>query len=439
MNLDKNMEQDKYNRRIEDIFSRHPSVQNTGFGAQSYKPGLSAMLDFDKRLGEPWKAYHCIHIAGTNGKGSVASFLASALESEGFRTGLFTSPHLLDFRERAKLLEGSSPEMISKEEVMDFLDRTDGFSAGLSFFEITTGMAFDFFKRRSADWAVIEVGLGGRLDSTNIINPEISIITSIGLDHCALLGDTREKIAFEKAGIFKCGVPALVWGHDRETDPVFERVASQVGAPLYFADELIPWPLPTDLLSRLDLSGEYQKGNLRTSLAALWILQERDLIAKEIRLCDGTSLSDTLSQALIHTAERTGLHGRWERVMTGPEVILDIAHNPPALKRNFKNLENSGKHLIIVFGIMADKDLDSISRLMPPDADYILCAPNTPRAMKVEVLHERLSLLRPDLHLSIAPSVQYAVNNALKNASNEDLVYIGGSSFVVAEAEKALL
>lgn len=427
---------EEYNRQIEELFDRHPSVQSGGFSPKTYKSGIVSMEEFGRQLGEPWRSYRCVHIAGTNGKGSVASFLASALAAAGFRTGLYTSPHMIDFRERAKLLDGASLEMISREEVMDFLNRTQGITAGLSFFEITTGMALDYFRKRHAEWAVIEVGLGGRLDSTNIITPEISVITSIGLDHCALLGNTRAKIAAEKAGIFKRGVPALVWGHDKETDSVFEKISGEVGAPLYYADEIIPNPVPEELLSKMDLQGEYQADNLRTCLAALLLLQKRTGISTGVNGPISSmerALSPALREALQHTASRTGLHGRWERIMDKPEVICDIAHNPPALRRNFAALERSGKPLTIVFGIMADKDLDSIASLMPSRARYILCAPDTPRAMKVENLYAKLSNLRPELDLQTAPSVKQAFRKAVAEAGDDGLVYIGGSNFVLAE------
>lgn len=427
---------EEYNRQIEELFDRHPSVQSGGFSPKTYKSGTASMEEFGRQLGEPWRSYRCVHIAGTNGKGSVASFLASALAAAGVRTGLYTSPHMIDFRERAKLLDGASLEMISREEVMDFLNRTQGITAGLSFFEITTGMALDYFRKRHAEWAVIEVGLGGRLDSTNIITPEISVITSIGLDHCALLGNTRAKIAAEKAGIFKRGVPALVWGHDKETDSVFEKISGEVGAPLYYADEIIPNPVPEELLSKMDLQGEYQADNLRTCLAALLLLQKRTGISTGVNGPISSmerALSPALREALQHTASRTGLHGRWERIMDKPEVICDIAHNPPALRRNFAALERSGKPLTIVFGIMADKDLDSIASLMPSRARYILCAPDTPRAMKVENLYAKLSNLRPELDLQTAPSVKQAFREAVAEAGDDGLVYIGGSNFVLAE------
>ena len=224
-----------YQQIIKSLFERHQSVQTAGFSADSYKPGLDRIRELDRRAGSPSSRLRCIHVAGTNGKGSVCSLLAASLAGSGYRVGLFTSPHLLDFRERIKIVEEDGFEMIPKESVMEFLEKYD--SPELSFFEITTGMAFWFFDREQVDIAVIEVGLGGLLDSTNIIVPELCVVTSIGLDHCALLGDTRALIAGQKAGIFKSGVPAVVGQMDAETAPVFEAAAAEAHCPLFFAPE----------------------------------------------------------------------------------------------------------------------------------------------------------------------------------------------------------
>lgn len=400
----------QYEKKIEEIFERHPSVQVSGFSGRAYKSGIEGMIAFDNVLGQPWKAFRCIHVAGTNGKGSVSSMIAASLASCGLRVGLYTSPHLLDFRERIKIV--GDPTMISKEEVLEFLERYEKEIESLSFFEITTGMAFWWFAREGVDVAVIEVGLGGRLDSTNVITPELSVVTSIGLDHCSMLGDTRAEIALEKAGIFKPGIPALVWGHDPETDKVFMDYANKVGADLHFADEIIE---PVHL-EGMDLRGEYQDLNVRTTLAALKLLKvEPDL------------------EALRLTARITGLRGRWEILRENPTVICDIGHNPPALEWNFRQLEQSGRPLIIVYGIMADKALDDIAPLMPARARYILCAPDSARALPVQALFERLSALRPDLSLQTAPSVRDALDHALSLASPDTLIYVGGSTFVVAE------
>lgn len=522
------MNDSEYQHKLERIFVRFPSVQNTGFG-EAYKPGLAHMEEFDTRMGNPSKGFRSIHVAGTNGKGSVANMLASALAATGLKVGLYTSPHILDFRERMRILDGSTGEpvyLISKDDVWDFLSRwEESFDElKLSFFEITTGMAFWWFEKEKVDAAVIEVGLGGRLDSTNIITPEAAVVTSIGLDHCAQLGSTRAAIAGEKAGIFKPGVPAVVGTRDVETAPVFEAAASAADCPLFFADERFPsadagpeklgfphslkafqaqhlqkntdnsnkslGPENADsesgtgsekllaragtqafqalyrtgriekLLEEMDLQGEWQAENLRTALTVLAVL--------------GTEPSEEVLQAIAHTAGRMDFHGRWELLQRDPDVLCDIGHNPPALARNFAQLEEylrTGRYdrLIIVYGVMADKDLDGIIPLMPREADYITVAPDTPRSLKADILFEKLSAAFPGrtffgdsvadglevaFKLAVGPSAAICYS-ALKrhadpfraNAAEDPqpirkhckpLIYIGGSTFVVSEAVIAL-
>ena len=405
--MDTNYSETGYLKLVQDIFHRFPSVQKDGFTAGAYKPGLDRMRDFDHALGTPSRQFRSIHIAGTNGKGSVANMLASACKACGLKAGLFTSPHLLDFRERMRV----GGQKIPKEYVFQFLTQWMNWiiAHDLSFFEITTGLAFKWFADIDVDIAVIEVGLGGRLDSTNILTPELAVVTSIGLDHCALLGNTRGAIAAEKAGIFKPGVPALCGERDAETEPVFEARASVVPCPLFFAEDFDVELFDTDL------TGPYQAANLRTALAALELLG-----------------IDADREALAHTAARTGLRGRWERLCADPEVICDIGHNPPALTINFRRLRESGRPLIIVYGIMADKDLDAIRPLMPPDAHYFLVAPRGERALPVAALAARMDGFR----CTVCSSVQDGVNQALDEARSTPgcLVYIGGSNFVVAEA-----
>lgn len=397
---------ERYNALIASLFERHPSVQKVGFAAGAYKPGLEGMLRFDSALGEPWKKFSTIHIAGTNGKGSVSSMLAAALAATGLRVGLYTSPHLVDFRERMKVISGGGWTMVSEEYVWDFLNSAP--LDDLSFFEITTGMAFSWFASQKVGVAVIETGLGGRLDSTNIITPELSIITSIGLDHCAMLGNTRALIASEKAGIFKSGVPALVASRDDETAPVFERKAAEVHCPLFFADDFAEPDF------RLDLEGPYQRANLHTVLAAL------ELLGIE---------PDT--EALKHSGRITGFRGRWEKLCDKPETICDIGHNPDALRINFARLAESGRPLFIVYGIMADKDLDAIRPLMPADARYYLVAPAISRSLPVDELYARTDGLARERYDSVAEGVKAAMQDAAQVPGS--LVYIGGSNFVVSE------
>ena len=437
------MDRNRYKEKLDWIFHRFPSVQKSGFAKGAYKPGLEHIEAFAEVLGHPEGRLRTVHVAGTNGKGSVANMLAAALSALGFRVGLYTSPHILDFRERMRILEPAcSAKLISEEEVMEFLEtyEKDFVDLDLSFFEITTGMAFKWFADQEVDFAVIEVGLGGRLDSTNIITPLISVITSIGLDHCDLLGDTRAKIAAEKAGIFKAGVPALVSSWDEETGPVFEKIAAEVGAPLHFADAMNArgeaWREET--LAAMDLQGDCQTENLRTVCAALEILRPE------------ASAQDwnAMRSAIERTAAIADFHGRWEVLSRNPLIICDIAHNPPALKVNFGKLDRmlaAGEcdDLIIVYGVMADKDLGSIMPLMPQRAEYILVEPCSTRSMKVGELYRRMSEFRgrPDgRELTAAGDVQTGVRLALERAAElaaqgrRPLVYIGGSTFVVSEA-----
>ena len=438
--------ENKYSALLEEIFSLTPSVQNVGFTGEAYKPGLEAMRKFDAHLGHPWKQYPCIHIAGTNGKGSVASMLASAFATR-LKAGLYTSPHLTDFRERMKVISNDGFYMPSKEEVWEFFQEHD--VSGLSFFEITTGLAFWWFAKQKIDIAIIEAGLGGRLDSTNIITPELTIITSIGLDHCALLGDTRAAIAREKAGIFKRGVTAIVASTDNETSNVFREASGAAGCPLIFADTVSSGFDEEALLSKMDLQGPCQSTNLHTALIAFTsgIKSGTDSLRPTPPLegnasCNHLKIAQALKdipvseieKAIEKTAERTGLRGRWERLSKEPEIICDIGHNPPALEINFARLQNQGKPLTIICGFMADKDLDGIARLLPSKAKYILSAPDIPRALPADKLLQKLSSLRPDLSLTTAPTIAEGISQAIAESPENGLIYIGGSSFVVTEA-----
>ena len=407
------VERVKYEEKLSAIFSRFPSVQTSRF-ADAYKPGLDHMRQFAAILGNPQEQYRTIHVAGTNGKGSVSSMLSSVLMAKGCRTGLYTSPHLVDFRERMKV-DGKMPP---EEWVYDFLVEYGSVfeSLDLSFFEITTGMALKWFARMQCEWAVVEVGLGGRLDSTNIITPELCVITSIGLDHCALLGNTLAEIAAEKAGIFKEDVPAVIGEVLPETLPVFLDKAL---GPLYFAD-----PRGADLPEGMDLRGDCQRKNLATVLKALEVLGiEPDM------------------EAIKHTAERTGLRGRWEKLRDNPLVICDIGHNAAALGPNFRQLESLGRPMTIIYAVMADKDLDAIIPLMPTDAKYIFVTPPTPRALPAEQILERVEGVMGgkgvrNARFRAIPDVARAIAVALEESAPGDVIYIGGSTFAVTEAVK---
>jgi dihydrofolate synthase/folylpolyglutamate synthase len=440
-----------YDDALKAIFTRFPSIQNVGFDAKegAYKPGLEHMLRFAEILGNPHHDWPSIHVAGTNGKGSVANMLASVLGATGLKVGLYTSPHLVDFRERMRVWipesgnsQGGHSEMVSKEYVFGFLQhyRPDFERQDLSFFEITTGLAFKWFSDINVDVAVVEVGLGGRLDSTNIITPQLSIVTSIGMDHCDLLGHTLAAIAGEKAGIFKKDVPALVGEYLPETRPVFEAKAKNL-CPLTFAEDITPslWGSSEQILENMDLQGQYQAKNLRTTLAAV------DILMNEY---PGLKDSALVSNALEHTAARMGFHGRWERLGRNPLIISDIGHNPPALKKNFAQLEDmmaSGKYskLIIVYAVMADKDLDGIMQLMPKEAIYIFTNPKIGRALPASQIQQRYAAFREKN--SLGPIATYsftdvkeALRKALSLADADSLVYLGGSAYLYAEASSAL-
>ena len=441
----------RYRALLEEIFQRFPSVQKTDF-ATAYKPGLAGMEAFCEALGHPERAFKSIHVAGTNGKGSVASLLTAALAGVGLRVGLYTSPHLVDFRERARIVSGDSFDLIPKDYVFDFLTTWEPYfiEHGLSFFEITTGLAFKWFADAGVDATVIETGLGGRLDSTNVITPELALVTTIGLDHCALLGNTLEAIAGEKAGIFKPGVPALVGESNPETDPVFDD-KSWMLCPLTYADKVRPslWHRRQDILKKMDLQADVQEKNLRTVLAAVDILKQ---------IPGFKALADTegVLAGITGAARRTGFRGRWERLSELPFVICDIGHNPQAVQYNFAQLrryveEGRCSSLIIVYGIMADKDLDSILPLMPVDATYIFAAPDTARALPAAEILKRFTAAQTGapLRAYAADSVRQAVQMAMQLAQTlsqqtnrsasaskpvPPLVFIGGSAFVVAEA-----
>ena len=452
--MDKIFSEKAYDEMIGKLFVRFPSFQKTG--ASAYKPGIGNMEFFDQLAGHPHRQYKTIHIAGTNGKGSVSNMLASVLAAQGLKVGLYTSPHILDFRERIRVVSGDEPfRLISKEEVWSFVmqwqetfDHLD-----MSFFEITTSMALTWFARQKVDVVVLETGLGGRLDSTNIVNPVLSIITNIGLDHCDMLGETLPEIAFEKAGIIKPKVPVVIGESHPETDAVFERKVLYTNLPepsfmgsrtaimslLTFADKVEPelWAQHEDILQKMDLQGEYQRKNLRTVLAALDVLGAK---------------GDFVRDALIRTAERTGFRGRWEKLSDNPYVICDIGHNEHGLKYNFAHLERMKSEgrctdLIMVYGSVADKDVDSVIHLMPQDAIYVFTQAQGKRALPAENIRERYLTFceensRSIDHVHCAGTVVEAMNLAYEIAAGivaadphaRPLIYVGGSTYVVSEA-----
>lgn len=415
-----------YSEQIEQLYNRFPSYQIVG--NRAYKPGIETIKALDEALGRPHERYKTIHVAGTNGKGSVCHMLAAALAATGLKVGLYSSPHLTDFRERIKVVTADGWRMIPREAVSAFLDKWDNFFDihNPSFFEITTAMAFDFFAKEAVDIAVIETGLGGRLDSTNIITPELSIITNIGLEHCTYLGHTLEEIAFEKGGIIKPGVPVVIGAEDSHTAPVFTELAKERNSPIFFAQEhdINNYSVTVD---NLDLKGDYQQENLRTVVCALDLLK--------------TMTPDAI-RGLQHAAAATGLRGRWEHIDLGkdrPALICDIGHNPHGLRWVFSQLrKENAKRVFIVFGMVADKDLEAAAAFMPAGGRYryIFTQASTDRALKASDLAARL---RPyGIRGIVRNTVKKALESALEKADSNDLIFVGGSNFTVADALCAL-
>jgi len=433
-----------YESMISGLFSRFQSFQSAGKDA--YKPGLDRMEFLDQLAGHPHRKYKTIHIAGTNGKGSTSNMLAAVLSSTGKRVGLYTSPHILDFRERMRVIDSNGVHLISREDVWDFVQTWDSTfdNLGLSFFEITTMMAFDWFAKQGVDIAVIECGLGGRMDSTNLISPELSIITNIGFDHCDILGNSLGEIAFEKAGIIKPKTPVVVGESNPETDVVFERKVLYTNLPepdfmgdrnmimslLTFADKCEPvgWEKSAEILANMDLQGIYQSKNLRTVLAAM---QRLDI-----------PLNDSTIAAIENTAKVADFHGRWERLSASPLTICDIGHNAHGLRYNFAQLNSmldSGKvsDLILVYGSVADKDVDAVINMIPERAHVIFTAADNHRAMPAAAVAERFATLGcKAASIRVEPNVRHAVALAGELASTMalPLIYIGGSTYVVSEA-----
>ena len=435
----------------------------TSLSSYGIVPGLESIGRLCDLLGNPQNELKFVHIAGTNGKGSVSNMLVSVLAALGYRVGLYTSPHILDFRERIRVVDGSrdavSPDvrLISKESVWDFIEswRETFDHLDMSFFEITTAMALHWFAVQEVDFVVLETGLGGRLDSTNIVTPLLSVITNIGLDHCDLLGDTLPEIAFEKAGIIKPGVPVVIGESNAETDPVFERKVLYTNLPepkfmgsrsmimslLSFADKTEPmlWDRHEDILAAMDLQGAYQEKNLRTVLAAV-----STLLASVPELSEALAVSgmENVVSAIEQTAVRTGFRGRWEKLSDNPLMICDIGHNAHGLKYNFAQLQNMKSEgrctdLVIVYGSVADKDLDSVLPLMPADAYYVFTQAGSRRALPAADILARFIEAYPAGNACAVADVAAAVARAKEIASDpamcsdNPLVYIGGSTYVV--------
>lgn len=400
-----------YKETTEWMFVQLPMYQTQG--ASAFKKDLTNTLKLAEHLGNPEKKIKTIHIAGTNGKGSTSSMLASILQEAGYKTGLYTSPHLKDFRERIKI----NGQDIAEQFVVDFIAKNKPFfeQESLSFFEMTVGLAFEYFVQENVDIAVIETGLGGRLDSTNIITPLVSVITNIGMDHTQFLGNTIEAIAGEKAGIIKPCVPAVIGEYTQETEAVFKQRAADVGADIYFASDRV-WP---DYKS--DLKGDYQLKNKATVLQTLSVL-ENTLKVEEKHIIAG----------LNNVVKNTGLRGRWEQINNNPVAIADTAHNSHGLKPVLQQvLSQNYKILRFVLGVVNDKKLDEILPLFPKGAVYYFTSPDISRGLDAAILADTAKKYK--LNGKIFQSVKEAYSVALQESGPEDFVYVGGSTFVVAE------
>ncbi len=402
-----------YNETLKWMFAKLPMYQR--LGKTAFKKDLTNIIALSKQLDYPEKKFLTVHVAGTNGKGSTSHMIASVLQQAGYKVGLYTSPHLKDFRERIKV----NGNCIPKKEVVKFIDLHKVFleQQNLSFFELTVGLAFDYFANQHVDIAVIEVGLGGRLDSTNIVTPLVSVITNIGLDHTQFLGETLAEIAFEKAGIIKPEIPVVIGEKQKETTQVFKEIANKNQAKMYYAEEVILDNYKTDLL------GNYQKKNVKTAVMTLNLLDQQTTI----------QISDKeIKTGLQNVVANTGLKGRYQILQKKPKVICDTAHNKEGLQLVLEQVQNEQyDQLHIVLGVVNDKSLDDILPLFPIDANYYFCKPNIPRGKNKNELQQ--IALKFGLKGDVYDSVIHAYQNALKSAESGDLVYVGGSTFVVAE------
>ncbi|MEK6154372.1 folylpolyglutamate synthase/dihydrofolate synthase family protein [Flavobacteriaceae bacterium 3-367] len=399
-----------YKETLDWMFVQLPMYQEKGKSAFNGK--LDTIRALSDHLGHPERTFKSIHVAGTNGKGSSSHMLASILYEAGYKVGLYTSPHLKDFRERIKI----DGEPISKGNVIDFVAENRPFfeAQQLSFFEMTVGMAFDYFAKNRVDIAIVEVGLGGRLDSTNIITPEVCLITNIGFDHMDMLGDSLSKITYEKAGIIKEKVPVVISEYQEEVADVFESAAREKKTKLVFASQEVHNSYPTSLL------GHYQARNCKGVLAVL--KQLKGFVIREEHLKNG----------FLRVVENTGLMGRWQVLQHAPKVVCDTAHNSEGLTLVLKQID--GQHfdsLHMVLGFVMDKNLDSIFPLLPKKATYYFCRPNIRRGMEVEGIMEKAQAY--GLEAQAYTSVKEAYEAALKKALDTDFIYVGGSTFTVAE------
>jgi dihydrofolate synthase/folylpolyglutamate synthase len=402
-----------YKETLDWMFNKLPLYQMQG--ASAYRKDITNTVLLANHLGNPENHLKCIHVAGTNGKGSTSHLLASVLQEAGYKVGLYTSPHLKDYRERITI----NGKPISKKYVCDFINKNKSFFEAneLSFFEMSVGLAFEYFVNEKTDINIIEVGMGGRLDSTNIIIPLISVITNIGLDHTQFLGNTLEAIAFEKAGIIKSNIPVVIGEYVAATRTVFLDKAAATSSEIYFASDLVQEDYPSALL------GDYQIHNKKTVLQTIKVLQEKQLL---------TISDNDIKKGFLNVIKNTNLQGRWQQLGENPKVICDTAHNAHGLSIVLNQLKKEQfEQLHIVLGVVNDKDLEEILPLFPKNAIYYFCKPNIPRGLDAAIL----SIKATEFNLvgEIYNSVSNAYQSAIKNASPKDLIYIGGSTFVVSE------
>ena len=420
-----------YQETLNYLYNSTPVFEHVG--AVAYKEGLQNTLALDKHFNHPHTNFKTIHIAGTNGKGSCSHSLASILQEAGYKVGLYTSPHLVDFRERIRV----NGQCISKERVVKFVKDERKFFEPLhpSFFELTTALAFKYFDEQKVDIAIIEVGLGGRLDCTNIISPILSIITNISFDHTQFLGDTLAKIAAEKAGIIKKSVPVIIGEANEETRPVFQSKANEVNSDIVFAEDNAivtssspivdggrRYNLSNNSTLVGELSGDYQERNMNTILCACNILKQMNIIKND----------DVIAKGLANICKNTGLLGRWQTIQNNPTVVCDTGHNvggwnylAPQIKRQQCN------QLRIVFGMVDDKDINSVMFLLPKNAIYYWTQAESKRAIKAERVAE--IAIKHDLRGEIFDNVEVAYTKALQDSNKDDFVFVGGSSYIVAD------
>ncbi|MCQ2333734.1 MAG: bifunctional folylpolyglutamate synthase/dihydrofolate synthase [Paludibacteraceae bacterium] len=429
-----------YEETLHYLYNACPAFHQIGAGA--YKPGLDNTWALMQYLNNPHMAFPAVHIAGTNGKGSVSHMIAASLQSMGLKVGLYTSPHLVDYRERIRI----NGQMISRDYVVQFVDKHKAFLENVkpSFFEITMALAFDYFACEKVDIAVIEVGLGGRLDATNVITPLLSVITNIGLDHTEFLGNTLAQIAGEKAGIIKPQVPCVIGETDVETMPVFMNKADECGllgngletsdCRLYFADQCCYLAKERmRIAADCELKGIYQQKNCQTAFVALRALYP--ILVREGIVAQQVGFSEAVSKGFRQVNKLTGLRGRWEKLATEPTIICDTGHNSHGIKYVVEQLQNEkcsmpNAKLRMVFGMVNDKDVDVVLKLLPTDAVYYFTQAKTSRAIPAAELQSMASWLTGKAYLSVKEAVQ----SAQKDATQEDIIFIGGSNYVVGEA-----